>query len=160
MYIIGIDRANLSREEPKSFKIAIANMHGEIKVALSDASEDLLQKIINKPTLTDPAVWSMKEFKLIEHLTSREIIILKDYHIKRLGMRTNLDELTPQGLYCRDFRCMKNKRQVSSDDVARYEAPPFVVYTKENGQLDPWLSSLCYNTLLLSKLKYYKLEEE
>lgn len=44
MYIIGIDRANLSREEPKSFKIAIANMHGKTKVALSDASENMFQK--------------------------------------------------------------------------------------------------------------------
>ena len=44
MYIIGIDRANLSREDPKSFKNAIANMHGEIKVALSDASDEMFQK--------------------------------------------------------------------------------------------------------------------
>lgn len=156
MYIIGIDRADLSKRA-FVYKIAIANMHGEILKAYPNASRDLLKKIINLPTLTEPCVWSDKEFKMIENLTDRDVKVLKDFHIERNGINNrSYEDITPFFIFNRTARQLKFKTAISEENMIRYDLPPMEVYYDVNGNADFFLSKLCYETLILARIQTYE----
>lgn len=154
MYIIGIDQADLSRD-CKAYKIAIANRYGKIVKAYSFASEEMLQKILNHPNLTDPCVWSEKELAICKKLTDRNIIELRNYHVKRNAITKNIKDITPLFIFNRTARQLKFKNFVSKEESIRYDLPPMIIYKDQKGRADQYLSSLCYNTLLLSKVQTY-----
>lgn len=154
MYIVGLDRANLSSELP-AYKICIANTHGGIVKTFACASRDLLKQIINHPNLEQPAVWSDREFDMIINLTGRRIKILQDIFIEQNAIVRPKSEVTPIFAFNRASRCLRYMPRISEDDIFRYEKPEFKVYENEHTHKpDVWLSALCYNTLLVSKIKY------
>ena len=155
MYIVGIDRANLSRND-FVYKVAISNIRGQILQALPIVSRDMLKKIINHPMLTDPCVWSIREFKMIENLTCRSVLILKEYHKERNGI-TNVEDkkITPFFLFNRIARQLKHSPNPSLEDKQRYNVPTVTIYKDKNGHIDPFLTSLCYETAMLGRLQIY-----
>lgn len=156
MYIIGIDRANLSETQP-SYKIVIANTHGKIVKAYSQASRKLLSDIINHPNLLEPAVWSRREFEAVQNLTGREIRILQDIYIKETDCRQSIEKITPLYAFNRQARQLQFQKIVTADNEARYEEPNLDIYYDNNGCQDVYLTALCYNTLLASKIDFFNL---
>lgn len=155
MYIVGLDRANLSEEHP-AYKIAIANTHGKIVGTCAHASRRLLKDIINHPTLLEPAVWSYSEFKMIMDLTSRKFLILQDIFIENMAIsQENIKKVTPLFAFNRVARSLKFNNRISEDQFDRYDQlPEFETYYNEKGKIDPYLSRLCLNTLILSKINW------
>lgn len=154
MYIVGLDRANLSEEHP-AYKIAIANTHGKIVGTCAHASRRLLKDIINHPTLLEPAVWSYSEFKMIMDLTSRKFLILQDIFMENMAIGTDKKKVTPLFAFNRVARSLKFNNRISEDQFDRYDQlPEFETYYNEKGKIDPYLSRLCLNTLILSKINW------
>ena len=117
MYIVGLDRANLSSELP-AYKICIANTHGGIVKTFACASRDLLKQIINHPNLEQPAVWSDREFDMIINLTGRRIKILQDIFIEQNAIVRPKSEVTPIFAFNRasrnlSFRFMKTSIHIN-----------------------------------------------
>lgn len=158
-YIVGLDRANLSEEHP-AYKIAIANTHGKIVGTCSHASRRLLKDIINHPTLLEPAVWSYSEFNMIMDLTSRKFLILQDIFIENRAISQEKKKVTPLYAFNRAARSLKFHNRISEDQFNRYDLlPEFEPYYNDKGKIDPYLSRLCLNTLILSKINWKEIFE-
>lgn len=157
MYIIGLERANLSLTQP-FYKLAVADTHGSIITAYSKISRDLLKKIINLPNLIEPAIWSQEQADMLENLTNRKIIALKPSYIKRHNLnklmnKEQIRDLTPLSLF--NYFAYK-ARMVNSPNADKFELPELITRQKTNelmkyvGDVDARLTILCFNTQLLS----------
>lgn len=157
MFIIGLERANLSVTNPY-YKIAVADTHGNIITAYSMINRNLLKKIINMPNLIEPAIWSEEQAQMIYNLTNRKIIALKPTYIKRhhlnkLMTEEQVRDLTPLSLF--NYFAFK-ARMVSSPNANKFELPELKTQQKTNeflkyvGDVDARLTILCFNTQLLS----------
>ena len=83
MYILTLDRANIIRIAPV-YQAVLVNDKGELIYCSDHLTRAGLKKLINAPLIDELAIWDLNDFNTICRLTSRNIIILKEWN------RTNI----------------------------------------------------------------------
>ena len=153
---LGLERANLLTAKPL-YKVVLCNSNKEMLFGEGEVSRKKLEKIVNLQSIEHLAVWSAQEFRLIENLTDRKIILIKDWYIKTQKIKVkDQGNITEFSLL---FTCRFRKGIFSGIIAPEYQFPPLeIIYTNDEPDLN--LSCLAYKTKIIAfcanKLKLEK----
>ena len=143
---LGLERANLLTAKPL-YKVVLCNSNKEMLFGEGEVSRKKLEKIVNLQSIAHLAVWSNQEFKLIENLTDRKIILIKDWYIKTQRIKVkdqgNINEFSLL------FTCRFRKGIFSGSIPPEFQFPPLeIIYTNDEPDLN--LSCLAYKTKIIA----------